>query len=171
MAKNWKIAAFVGTIIFLVSVFLPVWSASGASQSLVDVYQKLGNVDWGYFFANHAVSTVGLLLMAILWPISLVLCIASIFRHKAALAAGAVGILCWIGAIIWIGGSSAYDIAYGAAIYVGYAGAIIMIVAYFIKPRPSTPLSTPPQTSAPPSARLIKGIWSPRSPLISADSI
>lgn len=143
--EYWKIAALIGTILFAISVFLPIWSAFGTSQNLLDVYQNLGNVDWGSFFANYAISATGLLLMVILWPISLVLCIASIFRRKITLAAGAIGILCWIGAMMWIAGSSS-GLTYSAAIYVGFAGAIIVAATHFMKPS-----SAPPQTATPPA--------------------
>ena len=143
--EYWKIVALVGAVVFGVSVFLPVYSALGFSRSLLDEYQDLGSRDWGSYFSSYPASAVGLLLLAILWPIALVLCIVSIFRHRIALAAGVVGIICWIGAIMYIMGVPTSGlIQYGAGIFVGFAGAIILLVAYYIKPKPVTPQVLPP---------------------------
>lgn len=151
MLEYWKIVALVGAVIFGVSVFLPVYSALGFSRSLLDEYQDLGSIDWGSAFSSYPASAVGLLLLAILWPIALVLCIVSIFKHRIALAAGAVGIICWIGAIMYImGGPASGLIQYGAGIFVGFAGAIVLLVAYYIKPKPVTSQVLPPQVAPPP---------------------
>jgi len=116
--EYWKIVALVGAVIFGVSVFLPVYSALGFSRSLLDEYQDLGSIDWGSAFSSYPASAVGLLLLAILWPIALVLCIVSIFKHRIALAAGVVGIICWIGAIMYImGGPTSGLVQYGAGIF------------------------------------------------------
>jgi hypothetical protein len=39
---------------------------------------------------------------------------------------------------------------YGAGMFTGFAGAIIWLVAYFIKPKSVTPQVSPPQVAPPP---------------------
>lgn len=146
-----KIAPLIGAIVFLVSVFLPLYSAPGFSWSLVDVYQNIGSADWAYLFGNYPVSAVGLLLLAILWPVALGLCVASIFRRKISLAAGVVGMVCWAGSVMYImGGPASGLVQYGAGIFVGFAGAIILLAAYYIKPKHGRVQTAPSQVAPPP---------------------
>lgn len=151
MNYYWRIVALIGTLVFLISVFLPVYTFLGDSTSLVNVYQNAGMIDWGASFSSYPVATIGLLLMMILWPIALVLCIVAIFKHRIGIAAGVVGIVCWVGAVMYVGGfSGTLALQYGAAIYVGFAGAIIMIVARYINLNPAAPQAGMEQAVPPP---------------------
>lgn len=148
--EYWKIVALVGTIVFLTSVFLPLWStAFGISSSLANEYQDIGSTDWASSFANYPAATIGLLLLLILWPIALILSIVSIFKRKTALIAGIVGIICWVGSVMYISQLSG-ALQYGAGVFAGFAGAIIVLVAYYIKPKPVTSQVSPPQVAQPP---------------------
>lgn len=69
------------------------------------------------------------------------------------LIAGVVGIVCWVGAVMYISGwhaATGYPLQYGAGMFIGFAGAIILLVAYYIKPTAGTPQAAPPPP--PPSA-------------------
>jgi hypothetical protein len=147
-----RIAALVGTIIFLVSAFLPLIIVPGFSWSLVDEYQNIGSMDWYSFFASYPVSALGLLLLVILWPLAMGLCVASIFRRKIGLVAGVVGIVCWVGAVMYVMGVNPASgfVQYGAGIFVGFAGAIILLVAYYVKPKLGTVQTAPSQVAPPP---------------------
>lgn len=118
----WKIVALVGTIIFLVSGFLPMISASEFSLSLFNLYTGSVTIDAG---------VIGILLTIILYPIAVVLGFISILKRKVAMAAGIVGLICWIGTLAYLAQANAVSLA-GAGIYVGIAGAVIMAIAYFL---------------------------------------
>ena len=150
MVHYWRIAAFVGTIIFAVSGILPVVSGSYSSASLFDVYYAImqGYDVLGPVTLNAA--TVGIVLTIVLYPIGIVLGLASLIRRKIALLAGILGLVCWIGTLTYL---AQYDfLSYaGIGIYVGIVGAIIIELAYFLKPSAAAPPSTPaPATSPPP---------------------
>lgn len=150
--EYWKIVALVGTIVFLTSIFLPLFSGPfGTSSSLANGYQDIGSTDWASLFANYPAATTGLLLLLILWPIALILSIVSIFKRKTALIAGIVGIICWVGSVMYISQSPLSGLMqYGAGVFAGFAGAIILFVAYYIKPKSVTPHVSPPQVVPPP---------------------
>jgi hypothetical protein len=148
----WKVVAFIGTVIFLVSVFLPFISVTElgttATISLLDLYsaltqageQSAGNV-------SVPVGVYGILLTVILYPITVILGFVSVFRRTVALAAGIIGIICWIGAVIALSGLEALQYT-GIGIYVGFAGAIILLIAYALKPQATAPQA--PVAPAPP---------------------
>lgn len=162
--EYWKISALIGAIIFLASGFLPFISyisAGGgvASSPLTDIYSGLGlGMDWGTVFSTLPMYGIGWLLAMILYPVTVVLGLASFLRRKLALFAGILGIICGIGEIMMISGlQSSADvqsllaefggaIGYGYGIFVGFAGAIIMLAANYIKGGtvPPTPTAPPP---------------------------
>jgi hypothetical protein len=150
--EYWKISALIGAIIFLASGFLPFISAGGgvASSPLTDIYNGLGfGMDWGTVFSTLPMYGIGWLLAMILYPVTVVLGLASFLRRKLALLAGILGIICGIGEIMMISGVQSYfggAIEYGYGIFVGFAGAIIMLAANYIKggTLPATPTTTPP---------------------------
>jgi peptidoglycan/LPS O-acetylase OafA/YrhL len=79
-----------------------------------------------------------------LYPIAVILGFVAIAKRKIALAAGALGLLAWIGTLVFLSTLNAIQYT-GFGVYVGIVGAIIMAVAYFIKPGPAMQ-----QTIAPP---------------------
>jgi len=145
--EYWKIIAAVGTLVFLASGFLPLF---GTYNGLVNEYQSLTSLDWASMFTNYPVVALGLLLLEILWPIALILCIVSIFRRKTALVAGIVGIVCWAGAVMVASGWPLGSLQYGAGVFAGFAGAIILIVAHYIKFTSGAPQYAPSQAAPPP---------------------
>lgn len=156
--EYWKISALIGAIIFLASGFLPFISyisAGGgvASSPLTDIYSGLGlGMDWGTVFSTLPMYGIGWLLAMILYPVTVVLGLASFLRRKLALFAGILGIICGIGEIMMISGLQSLlaefggAIEYGYGIFVGFAGAIIMLAANYIKGGtvPQTPTAPPP---------------------------
>jgi hypothetical protein len=144
----WKIIALVGTIIFLLSGFLPMIADSlftpTASLNLFNLYAQIGQAQSTTGSVTLDTATIGLILTIILWPITLVLGLISILRKKASVAAGILGLLCWIGTLIALAQYDAMQYA-GIGVYIGIAGAIIIAAAYFIQPSP-----TPPQITVPP---------------------
>jgi hypothetical protein len=156
--EYWKIMALVGTIVFLFSVFIPYASVSAfgitMNRSLENEYQDAGRTEWNSLFANYPAAAVGLLMLMILWPIALILGILSIFKRKTTLIAGVVGIVCWVGAVMYISGlpATGYPLQYGAGMFTGFAGAIILLIACYIKPTARTPQAAPPPP--PPSAQI-----------------
>jgi hypothetical protein len=118
-----KIVALVGTIIFLVSGFLPMISASEFSFSLFNLYTGSVTIDAG---------VIGILLTIILYPVAVILGFVSILKRKVAMVAGIVGLICWIGTLAYLAQANAVSHA-GVGIYVGIAGAVIITIAYFLK--------------------------------------
>jgi len=136
--------------VFLFAGFLPLVSTVfGYSRSLLNEYQDVGSMDWIDGFTHYPVSAAGLLLLLILWPIALILSIVSVFRRQRALIAGIIGIICWAGAAMYISGLPTGGAQYGAGTFTGFAGAIIMIVAYYIKLPSSRPQAAPAQAFPP----------------------
>jgi len=129
----WKIVALVGTIIFLVSGFLPMFSTSEFSFSLFNFYRGSVTIDAG---------VIGILLTIILYPVAVILGFVSILKRKVAMVAGIVGLICWFGTLAYLVQFNVVSLA-GAGIYVGIVGAVIMAIAYFVK----APLP-PAQTAA-----------------------
>jgi len=144
----WKIVALVGTVIFLLSGFLPMIADSlfnpTASLSLFSLYTQIGQPQSTTGSVTIDVATIGLLLTIILWPIALILDFVSIVRKKASVAAGILGLLCWIGTLIALAQYNVTQYA-GIGVYIGIVGALIVAAAYFIQPG-----SAPPQTATPP---------------------
>jgi hypothetical protein len=152
--ENWQVMALIGAIIFLVSGFLPLVSASAltitVSFSLIDFYRYIGQSTSTTDTIPVPTSAYMMFLTLILYPITVILGFVSTVKQKVALAAGMLGIICWIGALWFV-----YDmntlamgmLQYGIGIFVGLVGAIIMFVASFLKPRgimPQTPTTPPP---------------------------
>lgn len=137
--RYFKVAAFVGTILFLLSGFLPLITVSvldtSMSVSLLNIYTAL------------SARPYGIILTIVLYLVAVVLGFVSIIKRKIAIVAGILGLLCWIGALMTLGaipGALQYT---GIGVYVGIVGAIIMAVAFFMKPSVTTPQ---PATPAPP---------------------
>lgn len=119
----WKIVTLVGTIIFLVSGFLPMFSTSEFSFSLFNLYTGSVTIDAG---------VIGILLTIILYPVAVILGFVSILKRKVAMIAGIVGLICWFGTLAYLAQFNVVSLA-GVGIYVGIAGAVIMAIAYFVK--------------------------------------
>ena len=137
----WKIVALVGTIIFLVSGFLPMISASEFSFSLFNLYTGSVTIDAG---------VIGILLTIILYPVAVILGFVSILKRKVSMVAGIVGLICWIGTLAYLAQANAVSHA-GVGIYVGIAGAVIITIAYFLKASlPPTQTASQDTTFPPP---------------------
>lgn len=151
-----RIVVLLGAIIFLVSGFLPLLSASwlvleeskfAASPSLFDIYSsfgQLGQVGITPIATAIPSGALVILLTIVLYPIAIVLGFAGILKSKLALVAGILGIICWIGAIMTVSSLQSFvesippiygsfSVEYGYGIFVGLIGAIIMLVAYFLE--------------------------------------
>jgi hypothetical protein len=144
----WRIMALIGAILFAVSGFLPIFVGSGA-RGIVYEYQYVGSEDWSGGFASYPAYTLGFLLLVVLWPIALVLGIVSILKRKIALAAGILGIICWAGGVMYDSAGPEW-IQYGAGIYVGLVAAVLLVVAYCLKPKQAAPSTSPPPFAPPP---------------------
>ena len=136
-----KIVALVGTIIFLVSGFLPMISASEFIFSLFNLYTGSVTIDAG---------VIGILLTIILYPVAVILGFVSILKRKVSMVAGIVGLICWIGTLAYLAQANAVSHA-GVGIYVGIAGAVIITIAYFLKASlPPTQTASQDTTFPPP---------------------
>lgn len=152
----WKITALIGTVLFLLSAFLPMISDSlfnpTSSASLLNFYTVIGQS--GQTSAGSVtidIATIGILLTMMLYPITIILGLISIFKRRVAMAAGIVGLICWIGTLIALGQLNFTQYA-GMGVYVGITGAIIMAAAYFMKPSSTAPqVAFPPPPQNPPS--------------------
>jgi len=151
---DWKIVALIGTIIFLISGFLPLISLSlfdfSFYFSLFNVYTLFaqgGSTSSGEITVTAG--AIGILLTIILYPLTVLLGFASIAKHKLTIVAGILGLICWIG---WLTALNELSIAQysGIGVYSGFIGAIILLVAFFIKPR-EIALITPPPPPPPPT--------------------
>jgi hypothetical protein len=144
-----EIAASIGTIIFLVSAFLPLITitvlGTTASISIIDLYSALTNAgDQTARDITVLIRSYGILLTVLLYPVTVILGFVSIAKRKAAFAAGTLGIVCWLGSIIALSSLPALQYT-GLGIYVGFLGAIILLVVSALKPT-----ATKPQAAATP---------------------
>ena len=146
----WKIVALVGTIIFLVSGFLPMISASEFSFSLFNLYAVMGQAGENAGSVTIDAGVIGILLTIIPYPVAVILGFVSILKRKFAMVAGIVGLICWIGTLAYLAQANAVSHA-GVGIYVGIAGAVIMAIAYFLKASlPPTQTASQDTTFPPP---------------------
>jgi hypothetical protein len=148
--ENWKVTVLIGTIIFLISGFIPLVSTSlfdfTSYSNIFDVYNTV--VQSGSFFSGStATALIGLWLTAILYPLTVLLGLLSIAKRRLVIVAGILGILCWIGLLIALNELQITQYT-GLGVYLGFIGAIIILVSYFIKPRamapPAPPVAPPP---------------------------
>jgi hypothetical protein len=152
MLESWKIAAFIGAILFLVSGLLPLISLSlfdfSYWLSLLNVYASLGQtVESGAGSVSVSAGSIGILLTIILYPIAVILGFVSVLKRGLALAAGILGIICWSGFLLAL--NELRFLQYiGLSVYLGFIGAIILIIAFALKPRPMAPQA--PVAAAPP---------------------
>ena len=152
--ETWQVIALVGTVIFLIAGFLPLISASvmfvTISFSLVDMYRFITSPQPEAPTTPEMTIPIPtgaymLFLSLVLYPITIILGFLSVVKQKIALIAGILGIICWIGGIWFV-----YDLNtlamgmlnYGIGIFVGFIGAIILLVAFFVKRREATPSPT-----------------------------
>lgn len=160
--QYWKIVALIGAVIFLLSGFLPLVSVFNiVSISLVDVYRLIGaaSTEISETSVPITASAIGLLLAIFLYIPAAIVGFVGVFKRKAALAAGILGLICWIGAVIGLAmpipDASFSLLQYvGAGVFVGFVAAIILIAAYFLKPRQPAqqvaPVAQPSQGTYPP---------------------
>jgi hypothetical protein len=150
----WRIVALVGTIIFSLSGVAPMVSYGllnpTISLSLFNLYSAVGQ-GWNIFdSAPLDTATIGILLTMIIYPIALILGLVSLIKRKIAILAGTLGLVCWTGTLAYL---AQFDfLSYtGLGVYIGIAGAVIMAIAYFLKPSSTAPQIAPlPATSPPP---------------------
>lgn len=151
MLESYKVTALIGTIVFLLSGILPLVSNSlfdfSYYFSLLNLYNLVlqGGSSYSGAFTVTA-GSVGFLLMIILFPVALILGLISIFRRRVAVAAGILGLICWIGGAIGLNELQAMQYA-GLALYMGILGAIILIIASAL--RPTTTAGQPPPPPPP----------------------
>lgn len=146
---NWKVAVLIGTIIFFISGFLPLVSLSlfdfSFYFSLFHAYTLI--IQGGGSSSSGEITitagAIGILLTLILYPLTVLLGFVSIAKHKLAIVAGILGLLCWIG---WLAALNELGIIQyaGLGVYVGFIGAIILLAAFFIKPKEMAAMAPPP---------------------------
>lgn len=148
MLENYKIAALIGTIVFLLSGVLPLVSISLFDFSYYfSLFNAYGLVMQGGSSSSASFTvtagSVGVILMIILYPVALILGIVSIFKRKIAAVAGILGLICWIGWAMALNELQVMSYA-GLALYVGFLGAIILLIASALKPSMTAPQAPPP---------------------------
>jgi hypothetical protein len=148
MLENYKVAALIGTIVFLLSGVLPLVSLSLFDFSYYfSLFNAYGLVMQGGSSSSASFTvtagSVGVLLTIILFPVALVLGIVSIFKRKVAAVAGILGLICWIGWAMALNELQVMSYA-GLALYVGILGAIILLIASALRPTPTAPQIPPP---------------------------
>jgi hypothetical protein len=152
MLEKYKVAALIGTIIFFLSGVLPLISLSLFDFSYYfSLFETYGLVLQGGASSSGSFTvtagSAGILLTIILYPIALILGIVSIFKRKVAIGAGILGLMCWIGWVLALNELQAVSYA-GLALYVGFMGAIILLIASALKPT-TTMQQPPPPAPAP----------------------
>lgn len=138
MLEYFKVTAFVGTVLFLVSGILPFITLTvldtPVSVSLIDLYKTLGQ-NWQL--------RIGLVWAMVLYPVTLVLSFFSMFKRRVALIAGMLGLVCWICVLVALNTVPSMLQFTGIGVYVGIIAAIVLSITFFIKS------STSPQELAP----------------------
>jgi hypothetical protein len=166
--ETWRVIAVIGAVVFIFSVALPLISIQFIgtfSVSLLDLYSAIGRGGTTSTPEMPSELTqpferigIGLLLTVILFPVTAIIGLISVATsRKLALAAGILGIICWLGSIWAIlelksmlaqqlfGQIAAEMIQFGNGIFVGILGALIMLVSYFIRPPQTKAATTAPQ--------------------------
>ena len=132
---------YAGTAIFLLSGFLPLFHAV-RTYNLIDLYE----LEWGWigeslFWSGLRNSEVlkWIYVSMILYPITLILSHFCIFICKLVYLPGISGVICWFSALATVTYyNMAYglpDFQYGIGIFVGIAGAILLVSGYYMKLR------------------------------------
>jgi hypothetical protein len=130
----WKIAAFIGTAIFLLSGFMPMVSDTyGSSISLLDLYAAIGQGRGSSVTLAIDLATFGILLTLILYPVTIVLGFVAMANRKVAIIAGILGLICWIGTVAYLAQFDAISYA-GSGVFMGIVGAIAIASAFFLRP-------------------------------------
>lgn len=153
LLKIWQILAFNATLALFFSGALPFVSIHFIgifSMSLFDLYRGYGvsiPESLPEFTEEFSAVGAGLVLIAILFPISLIVGFASLrIGPKACLIAGSLGMICWSGSLLAIiqlklsiaqsggplGGLVAGLIQIGYGIYSGILGSAILLISYFV---------------------------------------
>jgi len=171
--EAWRVIAVIGTVVFVFSAVLPLISVQFIgtfSISLLDLYSAIGR---GGTTSTPEIPSeltepferagIGLLMTIILFPITAIIgFISAATSRKLALAAGILGIICWLGSIWAIlelksllaqqlfGQLAAGMIQFGNGIFVGILGALIMLLSYFIRLPQTKAATTAPQPPSPP---------------------
>jgi hypothetical protein len=175
--ETWRVIAVIGAVVFIFSAMLPLISIQFIgtfSVSLLDLYSTIGR---GGTTSTPEIPEmpseltqpferigIGLLMTVILFPITAIIgFISAATSRKLALAAGILGIICWLGSIWAIselksllaqqlfGQIAAGMIQFGTGIFVGILGALIMLASYFIRPSQTKAVTKAPQPPPPPS--------------------
>lgn len=166
--KWWQILAFNGTLVLLLSGALPLISIHFIgifSTSLFDLYMRFG-LSKPEFASDlsEAFSGVGagLVLTAILFPVTLVVGFASLrIGPKACLIAGSLGMICWLSSLFAIiqlklsiaqsggafGGLVSGLIQIGYGIYGGFLGSAILLISYFVAAYEAKKTTVSPSTT------------------------
>lgn len=136
-------------------------------MNLVDLYKWLGyglsisqpTSEWTEAFSSVG---AGLLLTAILFPITLIVGFASLrIGPRACLIAGSLGMICWLGSLFAIiqlkfliaqlggpfAGLAASFIQIGYGVYVGILGSVILLMSYFVAAHETKKASGSPLTT------------------------
>jgi hypothetical protein len=150
--ENYKFAALIGTIVFLLSGVLPLVSLSlfnfsyyfGLFNAYSLIIQGLSSSSLSF---TVTAGSIGVRFMIILYPVTLILGIVAIFKRKIAAVAGILGLMCWIGWAMYL--IELQEISYaGLALYVGFLGAVIFLAAYALKQSMTVPLAPSPSVRA-----------------------
>ena len=138
----WRIVALVRIATFSVSAFIPLVS-SLISLSLIDFYGLEIGIQKPPFGTWTMPNDLAMVFVTMfLYPITLILGFLTLLRRRLALAAGSVGIVCWLSAFLavsnWKLNYSPQEfsmlIQYGAGIFFGLVGGVIILISFFLKP-------------------------------------
>lgn len=155
MLKVWQIFVLIGTVVFFFSALLPMFSVQFIwtfSISLLDIYGWIGRgppvneatSEWIQAFSSVG---LGLLLTAILFPLTIVVALVSLrIGPKLCLIAGFLGISCWLSSVLSVvqlkslmaqsggpfGALAASFIQIGYGVYVGILGSMLLIASYIV---------------------------------------
>jgi len=140
------IIVLIGAILFTVSAFVHFVPR----LSLIDLYGYMG-----LFLENMGVSSgaavfaIGLLITGILHPITMALGFLSVIKLKLTRVAGILGIISCAMAIMAVSALKYRGLGYGVGIWVGLAGAIILIISNYIGKMISAAVSAGPPPPPP----------------------
>jgi hypothetical protein len=133
-------------------MFLP-FASPGANNGFMDLYYDLGNwIGRGLLGTASSIIVIGALMTAILHPITIALAFLSIVKPRLTRVAGILGIVSCAGIIVAVSDLIAHNpgLEYGIGIWVGLAGAIILLISGYISKKiggavtQSRPLPPPP---------------------------
>ena len=131
ITRNYRVVVGVGSLVMLVSLFIPWLMTSDSSVSLFGVYAGIVTHSNLPGLTISQISVIFALLTLVLSPVSLVLGALAMVRRKSSLVSGILAVIAGVSTVVILPAS----IGFGPYAFV--AGGALVLVGYFVFRRDS----------------------------------